>query len=48
MPQLRITRKDIDVVQEGTTLTCSIKAINLLDFTTDMFNIVLLTGEEHI
>lgn len=48
MPQLRITRKDIDVAQEGTTLTCSIRATNLLDFTTDMFNIVLLTGEEHI
>ena len=48
MPQLKLTRKDIDVQQEGTTLTCSIKAINQLDYTTDLFNIVLLTGEEHI
>jgi phage baseplate assembly protein W len=48
MPQLRISRKDIEIEQDGTTLNCSIKAINLLDYTTDMYNIVLLTGEERI
>ena len=48
MPQLKLTRKDINIEQKDTTLTCSIRAINQLDFTPDLYNIVLLTGEETI
>ena len=48
MPQLKLARRDIEIEQDGTTLTCSIRATNLLDYTTDLFNIVLLTGEERI
>lgn len=48
MPQLHIQRSDIDITQDGSVLYASIKATNQLDFTTDMYNIVLLNGEDRI
>lgn len=45
MPQIRINRKDISITQSGIDLYCTIKATNMLDYTTDMYNIVLFQGE---
>ncbi len=45
-PQLTITRKDIKIKQEGARLILSLKAINNLDFTTNMYDIVLFHSEE--
>lgn len=41
MPQLKIQRKDITIIQDKYTLTARIKCINRVDFTTDMYNIVI-------
>ena len=46
MPQLRVNRNDINIVQDDTTLSCTIKATNMLDFTPDLYNIVLLSRED--
>ena len=41
-PQLTVTRKDITIKREGHKVYASIRAINKIDFTTDMFRIELL------
>lgn len=43
MPQLKVERKNIDITQKDTTLYATIKATNMLDFTIDTYDIVLLT-----
>ena len=48
MPQLKIRRQDITIDQDDTTIYANIKATNQLDFTTNMYNIVLLDGEDRI
>ena len=48
MPQLRVHRHDITIEQDDTTLYATIKATNQLDFTTDMYNIILLDEEDRI
>ena len=44
-PQLSIQRKDIDIVQKGTKMYVKIKAINKIDFTTNMYELVLMEDE---
>lgn len=46
IPQLKVDRKDITFTKnDNGQLSVSIKAINRLDFTTDLYNIVLLEAE---
>ena len=45
MPQLLVNRNDITLVVERAKISCNIKTVNRLDFTTDMYNLVLLTNE---
>jgi len=45
-PQLTLERRDIDIVQKGAKLYCKIKAINKIDFTTNMYELVLLESNE--
>lgn len=43
MPQIRVERKDIKVARDGkASVSVQIKALNKADFTTNMYNIVLL------
>lgn len=46
MPQLVVNRKDITVVSNGANIYVTIKALNLLDYTTDLYNINLTQSEE--
>lgn len=46
MPQLKLQRKDITIIQDRYTLYARIKCINRVDFTTDMFNIVIFQEGE--
>lgn len=41
MPQLKVTRKDITITQSKATLYAKIKCVNRVDFTTDLYNIVI-------
>lgn len=45
MPQIRIERSDISVVSTGSELYATIRALNLLDYTTDLYNINLISYE---
>ena len=45
MPQITIERKNITIEQSKGQLIANIKCINKVDYTTDMFNIVLLSEE---
>ena len=45
-PQLTVTRKDIDIVQKGIKLYIKIRAINKVDFTTNMYELVLFEDNE--
>ena len=46
MPQIIVERKDITIKSDTRgTITANIKAVNRLDFSTDMYNIVLLQSE---
>lgn len=46
MPQLVVERKDIKLIRDSIgSLSITIKALNKADFTTDMYNIVLLEAE---
>lgn len=45
MPQIKVSRRDISVVSNGTDLYVVIKALNLLDYTTDLYNINLISYE---
>ena len=41
MPQLQVKRPDINIVQDGSDFHAEIKAMNNLDYTTDLYNILL-------
>ena len=45
IPQIRITRDDILIEADRTTVTCKIKAVNLLSFETNLYTIPLLTAD---
>ena len=46
MPQIRVERKGIEIVRSGKgQVTVKITAMNMVDFTTDMYNIVLMQAE---
>ena len=45
-PQLQVSRNDIEITQEKNRLKVNIKALNKLDFTTSVYNLVLLEDEE--
>lgn len=45
-PQIKVSRNDIDIEQEGKKLYAHIKAINNADFTLSTYDLVLLNGEE--
>ena len=42
MPQIKISRKDITIVADGTSVLCELKAINRVDFQTNLYTIPLL------
>nr|DAD82744.1 MAG TPA: hypothetical protein [Siphoviridae sp. ctrpg19] len=46
MPQIKVLRKDITITQDGNKIFINIKATNMLDFQTDLYNINLLNFEE--
>lgn len=46
MPQLVVNRKDITVTSNGVNIYVAIRALNLLDYTTDLYNINLTQSEE--
>lgn len=46
MPQILIKRKDITVTSDRADIYVNIKALNLLDYTTDLYNINLTGSEE--
>ena len=41
LPQLTVSRKDINIIQDKSILYCTFKAINNIDFTTDTYSLVL-------
>ena len=46
MPQISIERKDVKIHRSDKgEISCTIKAINKVDFTTDLYTIVLLEAE---
>ena len=45
-PQLTINRNDITITQKDNKLIATIKGINKLDFTPDMYQLELFQGEE--
>lgn len=45
MPQLKVDRRDIKIVQKGIDLYATIRATNLLDFTTNLYSLVLFQGD---
>ena len=46
MPQLRLSRNDIDIKQKDTDLYCIIKCVNIIDYTTNLYEINLMENEE--
>lgn len=46
MPQLKLTRKDIKIKRDGMSLYAEINAKNVLDLTTNMYSIKLMTGQD--
>ena len=46
MPQIKVSRNDIKVYSDGTTITATIKCIYLVDYTTDMYSINLTKTNE--
>ena len=47
MPQLILNRSDIQVTSDGDRIKVSIKATNLIDYTTNMYNISLTDTEKY-
>ena len=45
MPQLLTKREDIKVISDKYSITINIKALNLLDYQTDMYSIKLMEDE---
>ena len=46
MPQLTVLRENIKIEQKGNKLTLKIRAINNVDFTTNMYELALFDEEE--
>lgn len=46
LPQILVTRKDIIVTSDGVDIFVRIKCLNLLDYTTNVYNINLTTIDE--
>lgn len=46
MPQIRVERKDIEIVQDTATVHANIKAKNLIDFNIEEYSIALFNLEE--
>ena len=46
MPQLLVDRKDIEIIQRNNRVYLKFKAKNRIDFTTNMYEIVLLNPED--
>lgn len=46
MPQLSLTRDDITITRDGLEVNVNIRAKNMLDESTDMYSIRLMTGSE--
>lgn len=47
MPQLVLNRSDIQVTSDGDVIKVSIKATNLIDYTTNMYDITLTDTEKY-
>ena len=45
MPQIRVERSDITVVSDRTSVYVTIRALNMLDYTTDLYNLNLISYE---
>lgn len=45
MPQIKISRNDIKIIADGTTVMCELKAINRVDFQTNLYTIPLLRAD---
>ena len=45
-PQITVRRKDIKITQDGKDIKISFRAINNVDFKTNMYDLVLYQGEE--
>lgn len=45
-PQITVKRNDIKIIQKGSKLYATIKGINKLDFTTDMYQLELFQEDE--
>lgn len=45
MPQLRVSRRDIIIYGDGTNLYATINAVNLLNYTTNLYEINLTEAE---
>ena len=46
MPQIKVKRKDISILQQGSKIDINIKATNMLDFQSDLYNISLMNYQE--
>ena len=46
MPQIRVERKDIEIVQDRATIHANLKVKNLIDFNVEEFSIALFNLEE--
>ena len=46
LPQILVTRKDIIVTSNGVDIFARVKCLNLLDYTTNIYNINLTTIDE--
>ena len=46
MPQIKVEREDITVTSDGVDVFTSVKCLNLLDFTTNLYNINLTADGE--
>ena len=45
LPQIKLNRKDIKIIQDRAKLYCNFKATNMIDFTTNTYSLVLYDGE---
>ncbi len=45
MPQILIKRSDITITSDGTTVMCTLKAINRVDFQTNLYVIPLIESD---
>lgn len=46
MPQILVDRKNITITTDGNTLYANIKAQNMIDYTTDIYNLSLMNYED--